>query len=58
MKLEEKLHLMLKSGIYNFNVLVKNTGISRYNLNKIEAGESVPGYIYVALNDYLTKWDK
>jgi len=55
MEIEEKIKIMLKSGIYNFNVLAIKTGISRYFLNKIVNNETVPGYIYIALNDYFIK---
>lgn len=53
MSLAESLSNALKTGIYNYKILHKNIGISRYWLNKVEAGEEVPDYIYLALNDYL-----
>ena len=51
----DELHKKLNSGLYNFNQITKETGITRYYLNDIKRNVSVPPYIIVALNDYFKK---
>ncbi len=52
---DDELTRKLNSGLYSFARIIKDTGISRYNLNIIKDSKRAPAYIIVALNDYFKK---
>jgi hypothetical protein len=52
---DAELNRKLRSGLYNFAKITRDTKISRYVLNNIKRNVCVEPYFIVALNDYFKK---
>jgi len=54
-ELQTKMQAKLKTGLYNFSKISRDTKISTYLLNGIKFDGKAPEYVLVALNDYFER---